>query len=98
MGNTQTYHLVGYIDDIFAVWTHGEEKLIKFIDDNNGYHATIKFTAEWSREFVTFLDTRITHDGNHLVTDLHTKPTDTHQYVHLPSCHPSHCKASIAYS
>ena len=27
-----------YIDDIFAVWTHSEEKLIKFIDDINTYH------------------------------------------------------------
>ena len=87
-----------YIDDIFAIWTHGEDKLIKFIDDINGYHRTIKFTTECSRESVTYLDTRITRDGNRLVTDLHTKPTDTHQYLHCRSCHPSHCKTSIAYS
>ena len=35
-----------YIDDILAIWTHSEEKLIKFIDNINTYHATIKFTTE----------------------------------------------------
>ena len=35
-------------------------------------------------------------DGDGLTTDLHTKPTDTHQYLHRWSCYPSHCKTSIA--
>ena len=39
---------------------------------------TVKFTAKWSRESVTFLDTRIIREGNYLITDLYTKPTDTH--------------------
>ena len=34
-----------YIDDILAVWTYSEDELIKFIDDINTYHSTIKFTA-----------------------------------------------------
>ena len=29
------------IDDIFPVWTHGEDKLIKFMDDINGYHRNV---------------------------------------------------------
>ena len=33
-----------------------------------------------------------------MVTDLYTKPTDTHQYLHRSSCHPLHCKNSIAFS
>ena len=32
------------------------------------------------------------------MTDLYTKPTDTHQYLHRQSCHPPHCKRSIAFS
>ena len=87
-----------YIDDIFAVWPHGEENLKVFLTEINSFHPTIKFTAEWSRESVTFLDTKVIRDGNRLVTDLYTKPTDTHQYLHQRSCHPSHCKSSIAYS
>ena len=87
-----------YIDNIFAVWPHGEENLQTFLNQINSFHPTIKFTSEWSRESVTFLDTRVIHDGNRLVTELYTKPTDTHQYLHQRSCHPSHCKSSITYS
>ena len=87
-----------YIDDFFAIWPHREEQLRHFIEVLNSYHRTIKFTAEWSSESVTFLDTRVILDGEKLITDLYTKPTDTHQYLHQSSCHPSHCKNSIAYS
>ena len=83
-----------YIDDIFAtcIWPHGEEHLRHFIEVLNSYHRTIKFMAEWSSESVTFLDTRVILDGKKLITDLYTKPTNTHQYLHQSSCHPSHCK------
>ena len=87
-----------YIDDVFAIWPHGEESLITFLEEINLFHPTIRFTAEWSRESVTFLDTKVIRNGDSLVTDLFTKPTDTHQYLHRRSCHPSHCKKSIAFS
>ena len=48
-----------YIDDVFFIWTHGEEELQKFIDYLNASHHSIKFTAEWSRESINFLDTRV---------------------------------------
>ena len=64
----------------------------------HSFHHTIKFTAEWFRESVTFLGTRVINDEGRLITDLYTKPTDTHQYLHHNSCHPSQCKKSIAYS
>ena len=31
-------------------------------------------------------------------TDLHVKPTSKHQYLHIKSCHPNHCKTAIPYS
>ena len=37
-----------YIDDIFMVWTHGNEKLESFIAYLNSIHPTIKFTSERS--------------------------------------------------
>ena len=77
-----------YIDHVFANWPHGEENLEVFLNKLNLFHPTIKFTAEWSQEFVTFLNTRIIREGNHFITDLYTKPTDTHQYLHRHSCHP----------
>ena len=36
--------------------------------------------------------------NGHLKTDLHVKPTDTHRYFHINSCHPRHCKTAIPYS
>ena len=36
--------------------------------------------------------------GNKLTTDLHTKSTDKHQYLHYTSAHPAHTKRSIIYS
>ena len=38
-----------YIDDIFFLWEHGEEKSRSFINDINKNHSAIKFTAEWSK-------------------------------------------------
>ena len=37
-----------FIDDIFMIWTHGEESLKHFIDYLNSFHQTIKFTHEMS--------------------------------------------------
>ena len=87
-----------YIDDIFMMWEHGEEELQKFLETLNCYHPTIKFTAEYSRAKINFLDVTVIKKGNQLVTDLYIKPTDTHQYLHASSCHVSHCKKSIPSS
>ena len=78
-----------YIDDIFMVREHGEEELKKFLETLNCYHPTIKFTAEYSRAKINFLDVTVMKKGNQLVTDLYVKPTDTHQYLHGSSCHVS---------
>ena len=70
MDNAKTDHLVEYINGIFAVWPYGEENLQVLLIEINLFRATIKFTAKWSRESVTFLDTKVIHDGNGLVTNL----------------------------
>ena len=69
-----------YIDDGFVIWPHGQESLIDFIDKIYCSHPTIKFTAQWSPSSVTFLDTKIAIEEGQLISDLYTKPTDTHQY------------------
>ena len=87
-----------YIDDIFVIWQHGEEELARFIASLNECHPSIKFTSEYSKEQINFLDVQVIRKGNSLITDLFVKPTDTHQYLHATSCHPSHCKTSIPFS
>ena len=81
-----------YIDNIFVLWQHGEKELKKFLEILNSYHATIKFTANYSREKISFLDVEVTKKGNELATDLYVKPTNTHQYLHASSCHVFHSK------
>ena len=87
-----------YIDDIFAIWCHGEANLEVFIADLNQVHPTIKFTAEWSSSSIPFLETRLQLENGQRTTDLYVIPMDTHQYLAANSFHPRHCKEAIPFS
>ena len=87
-----------YIDDVFFIWTHGPDKLVSFMTEFNNYHPNIKFTYESNKENITFLDLNVSLSGSKLTTDLHTKSTDKHQYLHYTSAHSAHTKRSIIYS
>ena len=47
-----------FMDDIFLIWTHGEDSLKEF-NYLNSLHPTIKFTSETSTKSVNFLDTTV---------------------------------------
>ena len=84
---------VRFIDDIFAIWTEGEESLQEFHQFINTQHHSIKFTMEKSRDKIVFLDTWVKNTPNDgLQVELYSKPTDTHNYLHLSSHHQSHTK------
>ena len=87
-----------YIDDIFFLWEHGEEKLKRFIEYLNEKHPTITFMVEWSQTSINFLDVSVSFTDRKITTDLYVKATDSHQYLHSSSCHPYHCKKGIPYS
>ena len=87
-----------YIDDIFFIWKHREDSSKKFIEALNACHPTMKFTAEWSKEEINFLDVNVRLQNRQLETDLHIKPTDTHHFLDSTSCHSYHYKKSIPYS
>ena len=70
-----------YTDDIFMLRQHGEKALKKFLEILNSYHPTIKFTANYSREKIIFLDTEVIKKGNQLVTDLYVIPTNIFMLV-----------------
>ena len=65
------------------LWQHGEKELENFLEFLNCYHPTIKFTADYSRVEIHFLDVSVRKTNNQLVTDLYIKPTDTHQIYML---------------
>ena len=89
---------VRFIDDIFCIWTHGEQELIKFHEHLNSFHESIKYTIEHSYEKVVFLDTWVKKLKDILIVELYTKPTDTHNYLHFTSSHPKHTKRAGPYS
>ena len=63
-----------YIDDIFLLWTHGEEKLLQFHKDFNSEDPDIHLTMIHSTKEVNFLDTAIRLKNNTLQTSLYKKP------------------------
>ena len=89
-----------YIGNIFSLWNTGREEITHFIEQANNHHATIKFTADISKNKVTFLDT-IVYKGESfnsmLILDvgMHFKPTETFQYTHFSSCHPLGVKKGL---
>ena len=84
-----------YIDDIFFIWAHGEEKLIQFLNELNNFHSNLKIKLSCT---VIFLDLNVSLRNGAIHTDLFIKPADGHQYLHYQSSHPLHIKTSIPYS
>ena len=90
---------IRFIDDIFAIWPHGTDRLVEFLTYINTSHPTIKFEYEYSHKSVHFLDTRIyINESNLLESDLYIKPTDRTLLLHHDSFHPNSCKTSIIHS
>ena len=90
-----------FIDDGFMIWSHGKERLENFISYLHSIHSSIKFTHEYSissHQTISFLDVQVQLSNNQIQTDLHTKPTDKHQYLLKTSCHPNHTKEAIPFS
>lgn len=88
-----------FLDDIFMTWSHSLDDLNIFIDKLNNIHPFIKFTYNISESNVTFLDVDVSIDGTQdIVTNVHVKQTNVHQYVEYSSCHPKPCKDGIPYS
>ena len=81
-----------YIDDIFAIWEHGEESLKTFLEKLNTFHRSIKFTWKYSPKTIDFLDVQESLNEGSISIDLFVKATDTHQYLHASSCHVYHSK------
>ena len=76
---------------------HGEAELKKFMQGLNNFLLNLQFTCESSKT-AAFLDLNVGLENGSITTDLHTKSTDCHQYLHCSSSHPDHIKNSIIYS
>ena len=87
-----------YIDDVFFIWTHCQEKLRLFLEDLNTCHPNIKFTHKTNKEDIAFLDLKVKLLDSKISTYLFVKSTDRHQFLHYTSSHPEHTKRSIVFS
>jgi hypothetical protein len=92
-----------YIDDIFIIWDQSLEDFNTFMQAYNNFHPTIKFEHNISENTVDYLDLTI-YKGNNfeqsgkLETKTHIKNTNTFQYIHYDSHHPSATKLSVLKS
>ena len=84
-----------YIDDIFSLWDSDKKEVDQFIEQANKFHPTIKFTAEISKNEITFLDTVVfkrerLKNESILDNKTHYKPTETFQWhVSTHTIHPA---------
>ena len=70
----QTLLWLRFIDDIFEIWQHGLDSLLKFVDFLNTCVKTLKFTLEYSLTEISFLDVLVKIDEfGKITTDLYFK-------------------------
>ena len=97
--NTDLVRALPHIDDIFIIWPHGENELLRFVAHLNNCHKTIKLTLEHSLTELNFLDVKVlTSRSGKIETTLYCKPTDSHNYLLYSSEHPRHVLKGIPYS
>ena len=96
--NLKPWVWLRYINDLFFVWTHKEEKLHDFLSCLNEFHPNLKFTYEYSTERINFLDIFVKKEKDEFGTGLYCKATYCHQYLHYDFCHPDHMKKLSIYS
>ena len=79
------------------IWTHGENELKSFMQKRDQFYSNLNFTYESSKKEITFLGCKVNLFENKLTTDLHVKPTYTHQYLDYTFLHSEYTKKSIVY-
>ena len=94
-----------YIDDVFLIWKGSQQCLEHFLNFCNEYSrknsmaSNITYKYSFSEKSVNFLDVTVFLDKDKRIqTDLYSKPTSAHQYLHNSSYHVPHIKASLPKS
>ena len=85
-----------FLGDIFFIWTNGQDKLEQFLVDVN---SILPLNLRMSlTENVTFLNVDVKFLYGQIITDLHIKASDCHQYPHYTPSNPHQAKRSIVHS
>ena len=83
---------IRYIDDIFLIWTHGQEKLKAFFKDLNKFYPNLKLTNDSSKKNVAFLNLKVKLKQGKIEKDLHVKSTSKDQHLHYTPSHMERTK------
>ena len=92
-----------YVDDIFGIWTHGDDEYRVFLVILNSHQNCVKLTSITNKQSFDFLDTTIFkgerfNSNGHLDSKVYFKPTDIHQLLYKGSFHPNHTFSGILKS
>lgn len=87
-----------YLDDCFIIWDKSENQLTEFVNILNTLSTTLKFTMEWDKNMLPFLDVMVLKKEDRIITDVFYKITDTKQYLLFDSSHPRHTRNNIPYN
>ena len=66
-----------YLDDCFLIWDERIDKIDNLLDILQNLHMKIKFTIEFSKTAIKFLDVHISVKDNKIFTDIYRKPIDS---------------------
>ena len=85
-----------HIDDIFMIWNDSEDKLKDFLAYINTVNPAVQFTHAHSFKSVNFLDV-LPSQMMEPFQLTHIQSLQTHQYLHMNSCHPNHAKKLLRF-
>ena len=87
-----------FLDDCFLLWCNKLGNVESISRLFNSMHNVLQFTREESKIQLPFLDTMVIIKDGCVITDIYSKPTDTHQYLPFNSNHPHHTKIAVPYN
>ena len=97
-GQNNLKHWFRFIDDVWEIYSGTKAELLQFFDYCNSLHETIKFSFEFSKCSIDFLDMTTYVENHHIYTKPFFKSNETHSYLDYSSCHLIHNRSSIPYS
>ena len=85
-------------DDCLIIFTKEESELNLLHATVNNLYLSFKFTIEYDKTSLPFLDLMVINKGGKIETDLFYKNTDSKQYLLFNSCHPKNTRNNIPYN
>lgn len=86
-----------FIDDLFILWDGNEEEAKAFVEILNSNPWDIKFTLNFGRDKIEFLDLVVSHDSEKFITSTYFKAVDINSYLDYSSGHFKKWKQNVPY-